>query len=203
MFAASAVFACSSASSGVVSTNALSFGFSRSMRCRYERVSSVDETSRRRTAAAWSRADANGSMTVNGADSGGRVWRGGQRLHERVRILRGDGDQQAAARLRVAEHHLVELGDAAPIDLVAIRVVVAPAAVREQVAPRELANAVEEWDRRQVDVSASGDVGEVADEPVPRDVGGGACARRHHRLGGGAVEGRHDRDRLALQLWRT
>src|SRR5258708_27930825 len=100
MLAASAAFAWSRASSGVVRTNAFSLGLMRSIRSRYTRVSSVDETSRRRTAAAWSRADANGSMPVNGADSHARESRG---------ILFWNGDEEAAAGLRVAEHELVEL----------------------------------------------------------------------------------------------
>src|SRR6266566_2436369 len=125
MLASSAAFACSRASSGVVKTNALSLGLMRSMRSRYARVSSVDETSRRRTAAAWSRADANGSMPVNGADSHAR---------ESGRVLRRNGDEQAAAGLRVAQHELVELGDAAPVDLIAIGGEVAPASIRKQIA---------------------------------------------------------------------
>src|SRR3989442_16015336 len=100
MFASSAAFACSSASSGVLKTKAFSFGLMRSIRSRYARVSSVDETSRRRTAAAWSRADANGSMPVNGADSRARESRG---------VVGRNGDQEAAAGLRVAQHQLVEL----------------------------------------------------------------------------------------------
>src|SRR5260370_22532999 len=121
MFASSAAFACSSASSGVVSTYALSLGLSFSMRAMYAFVSSMDDTSRRRTAAAWSSADANGSIAVNGADSGGRVWAGRQRALERLRMFRWDSDQQAAACLCVTEHEPVELGDAVPIHLVAIR----------------------------------------------------------------------------------
>src|SRR4029077_17797683 len=100
MLASSAAFACSRASSGVVRTNALRRGLSFSMRWRYARVSSVEETSRRRTAAAWSSADANGSMPVNGADSDARKSR---------TVLRRKGDEQATARLRVAKHHLVKL----------------------------------------------------------------------------------------------
>src|SRR4029077_16230951 len=100
MLASSAAFACWRASSGVVRTNALSLGLMCSMRSRYARVSSVDETSRRRTAAAWSRADANGSMPVNGADS---------RARESGCALRWNGDEQATACLRFAEHELVEL----------------------------------------------------------------------------------------------
>src|SRR6266851_8218872 len=115
MLASSAAFACSSASSGVARTYALRRGLSFSMRSMYARVSSVEETSRRRTAAAWSSADANGSIAVNGADSGGRVWAGRQRALERLRMFWWDGDQQAAARLCVTEHEPVELGDAVPI----------------------------------------------------------------------------------------
>src|SRR5712691_6642328 len=135
MLASSAAFACSRASSGVVRTNALSLGFKRSMRSRYARVSSVDETSRRRTAAAWSRADANGSMPVNGADS--HPW-------ESRGALFWKGDEEAAAGLRVAKHQLVELGDAAPVDLIAIGGVVSPASIREQIACRQIADAVHE-----------------------------------------------------------
>src|SRR5258708_13566107 len=99
MLASSAALACSRASSGVVRTNALSLGLMRSMRSRYARVSSVDETSWRRTAAAWSRADANGSMPVNGADSHARESGG---------LVRWDGDQQPSPGLRAAEHDLVD-----------------------------------------------------------------------------------------------
>src|SRR5260370_16526842 len=100
MLASSAALACSRASSGVVRTNALSLGLKRSMRSRYARVSSAEETSRRRTAAAWSRADANGSMPVNGADSHAR---------ESRRVLFRNGDQEPAAALPVAEHDLPDL----------------------------------------------------------------------------------------------
>src|SRR5712692_10676171 len=109
MFASSADFACSSASSGVVRTYALSVGLSRSIRSRYARVSSVDEISRRRTAAAWSSADANGSMPANGADSGRRVACAGHRLVEGGGILRWNGGEEATAGLRVAEQQLVEV----------------------------------------------------------------------------------------------
>src|SRR6266849_2196553 len=98
MLASSAAFACSRASSGVIKTNAFSLGLRRSIRSRWARVSSVAETSRRRTAAAWSRADANGSMPANGADSHAR---------ESREILFWNGDEEAAAGLRVAEHELV------------------------------------------------------------------------------------------------
>src|SRR6266851_4298322 len=135
MLASSAAFACTRASSGVVSTKALSLGLIRSMRSRYARVSSVDETSRRRTAAAWSRADANGSMPVNGADSHAR---------ESRRALFWNGDEEAAAGLRVAEHELVELGDAAPVDLIAIGGMVATASIREQIAFRQVADSIHE-----------------------------------------------------------
>src|SRR5216684_6651625 len=118
MLASSAAFACSRASSGVVKTNALRRGLSLSMRSMYARVSSVDETSRRRTAAAWSSADANGSMAVNGADSRGCVGRRGQCPLEGAGIVAWNCDDEAAAGLRVAQHELVELGNAAPIDLI-------------------------------------------------------------------------------------
>src|SRR3989442_5228520 len=133
MFASSAAFACSSASSGVLKTNAFSFGLKRSMRSRYARVSSVDETSRRRTAAAWSRADANRSMAVNGADS---------RARESGRALRRNRDQEAAARLRIAEHELVDLRYITPIDLVSIRGVIPPAPVWKQIPFGDVAHAV-------------------------------------------------------------
>src|SRR5690242_17976049 len=135
MLASSAAFACSRASSGVVRTNALSLGLMRSMRSRYARVSSVDETSRRRTAAAWSRADANGSMPVNGADS---------RARESRRSLRWNGDQEAAAGLRITQHELVEFRDSVPVDLIAIGGEVAPASVRKQVAFGQVADAIHE-----------------------------------------------------------
>src|SRR5438445_8192170 len=134
MFASSADFACSRASSGVMRTKAFSRGLKRSIRSRYARVSSVEETSRRRTAAAWSSADANGSMAVNGADSRGRVVRRGQLALERVGPCGRDGHEQAAARLSVTEHHLVDPGGAAPVHLVVIRLVVAPAPRWEEVA---------------------------------------------------------------------
>src|SRR6266849_7640047 len=199
MFASSADFACSSASSGVVRTYALSVGLSRSIRSRYARVSSVDEISRRRTAAAWSSADANGSMPANGADSGHRVGRAGQRPFEGAGVIGWNRGEEATAGLRVAEHHLVELGGATPIDLIAIRLVVAAASRGKEVALRQLANPLEEWDRAQVDVGAAGEIGQVSDEPVARDVGGSGRARGDHRLRREAVEGRHDLDRLALQ----
>src|SRR5260370_1183973 len=97
------------------------------MRSRYARVSSIEETSRRRTAAAWSRADANGSMPVNGPDSHARETRG---------VHFWNGDQEAAAGLRVAEHELVDLRQLTPVDLIAIGGKVAPASVREQIAIR-------------------------------------------------------------------
>src|SRR2546430_5170783 len=60
----------------------------------------------------------------------------GRRFHrnlESMRVLPWDGDQQPAARLRVAEHHLVELVRPTPINLVAVGGVVAAAAVGENV----------------------------------------------------------------------
>src|SRR5438309_1005818 len=152
MFASSAALACSRASSGVVRTNAFSRGLSFSIRSRYARVSSVEETSRRRTAAAWSSADANGSMAANGADSYGRVWRRGQRSLECVGVGRWDGDQQAAAGLGVAKHQLVDLGSAAPVHLVAIRLMVAPASRRKEVTFRQPTHAIEERNSVQVEV---------------------------------------------------
>src|SRR6266404_1759966 len=154
MFASSAAFACSSASSGVLKTKAFSFGLKRSMRSRYARVSSVDETSRRRTAAAWSRADANRSIAVNGANS---------RARESGRALRRNRDQKAAARLGIAEHELVDLRDAAPVDLVSIRGVVPTASVWKQIAFGEVAHAVHERNRVKLDVRAAGQVGEMPD----------------------------------------
>src|SRR5712691_10664213 len=147
MLASSAAFACSSASSGVIRTYALRRGLSFSMRSMYARVSSVDETSRRRTAAAWSSADANGSMAINGADS---------RARESGGTLRWDGDQEAAAGLRVAEHELVELGDVAPVDLIEICRVVSPASVGKQIPLRQVAHAIHERNRTKVDVGAAG-----------------------------------------------
>src|SRR5258708_1820606 len=194
MLAASAAFACSRASSGVVRTNALSLGLKRSMRSRYARVSSVDETSRRRTAAAWSRADANGSMPVNGADS---------RAGESRGALFWNGDEESAACLRVAKHELVELRDAAPVDLIAIGGEVAPASVRKQIAFRQVAHAIHERNRAQVDVGAAGQVGEVADEPIPGDVGGRGGSGLEHRFRRAAVEGGHDLDGETLQSRRT
>src|SRR4029077_6519274 len=156
MLASSAAFACSRASSGVVRTNALRRGLSFSMRWRYARVSSVEETSRRRTAAAWSSADANGSMAVNGADSAGRIARRGQRALERGRFVWRNRHQQPAARLGVAQHHLVEQRCVPPIDLVAIDIVVAAATAGKEVAFRQLKYSFEERDGVQFDVSASG-----------------------------------------------
>src|SRR3982074_2997098 len=117
MFAASAAFACSSASSGVIRTYAFKVGLKRSMRSRYARVSSIDETSRLRTAAAWSSADAKGSLPVNGADSDRGVGRRGKSALECRCVVRWDGDEKAAARLSVAQHQLVEFQDAPPPDL--------------------------------------------------------------------------------------
>src|SRR5260370_16369197 len=104
------------------------------MRSRYARVSSVDETSRRRTGAAWSSADANGSMTVNGADSGGRVGRRGQGALEGGCVFRRNRHEQATAGLGVAQHHLVQHDHVPPIDLVAIRIVVAAASAGKKCA---------------------------------------------------------------------
>src|SRR5216683_6998031 len=172
MLASSAALACSRASSGVVRTNALSLELRRSIRSRYARVSSVDETSRRRTAAAWSSADANGSMAVNGADSRGLVGRRGKRALELGGILGRNRDQESAAGLGVAKHHLVQLGDATPIDLVAIGVVVAPASARKEIALRQLAHAIEEGDRPELDVGASDQIAHVSDQSVAGDIGG-------------------------------
>src|SRR3982075_2828175 len=108
MFAASAAFACSSASSGVIRTYAFRVGLKRSMRSRYARESSIDETSRLRTAAAWSSADAKGSMPVNGAASGRGVGRRGNSAPECRWVVGWDRDEQAGARLSVAQHQLVE-----------------------------------------------------------------------------------------------
>src|SRR5713101_3125594 len=190
MLASSAALACSRASSGVVRTNALSLGLMRSMRSRYARVSSVDETSWRRTAAAWSRADANGSMPVNGADSHARESGG---------PLRWDGDEEASAGLRVAEHELVDLRQLTPVNLIAVSGVVAPASIREQIAFRKVADAIHERNLAQVDVGATGQVGEVADEPIPGDVGGRGRSRREHGFGRAAVEGGHDLDGETFQ----
>src|SRR5258706_38176 len=194
MLAASAAFACSRASSGVVRTKALSLGLKRSMRSRYARVSSVEETSRRRTAAAWSRADANGSMAVNGADSHARESRG---------ALFWNGDQEATAGLRVAEHELVELRDAAPVDLIAMGGEVAPASVGKKITLRQVAHALHEGNRAQVDVGAAGQVGEVANEPIPGDVGGRGGSGLEHRFRRAAVEGGHYLDGEPLQGRRT
>src|SRR5260370_21002283 len=145
MLASSAAWACSRASWGVVKTNALSLGLMRSMRSRYARVSSVDETSWRRTAAAWSRADANGSMPVNGADSHARESGG---------LVRWDGYEEASAGLRVAEHELVDLRQPTPVDLIAVSGVVAPASIREQIAFRQVADAIHERNLAHVHVGA-------------------------------------------------
>src|SRR5713226_6479409 len=153
------------------------------MRSRYARVSSVDETSRRRTAAAWSSADANGSMAVNGADSRGCVGRRGQCPLEGAGIVAWNCDDEAAAGLRVAQHELVELGNAAPIDLIAIGSVVAPAPIGKEVALREIAHAIDEGNRSQRDVGASGEIGKVSDEPVSSDIRRRGRARSDHGLG--------------------
>src|SRR5260370_42481199 len=105
MLASSAALACSRSSSGVVMTNALSLGLMRSMRSRYARVSAVDETSWRRTAAAWSRADEHGSMPVKGAGSPARAFGG---------PLGGDGEAEAAPGVRVAKHGLVDVRQLTP-----------------------------------------------------------------------------------------
>src|ERR1700730_67443 len=189
MFASSASFACWSASSGVVRTYALRAGLKRSILSRYARVSSVEEISRRRTPAAWSSADANGSIAVNGADSDGSIGRGGHRALEHRRVLGWNRDQQAAARLRVAEHQLIDLRDVVPIDLVAIRVVIATASARKEIPLREVTHTIEERDRVQLDVGPAGEIREVADQPVAGDVRGCGRAGRDHRLGPLAVEG--------------
>src|SRR6267143_4741807 len=154
MLASSAALACSRASSGVVRTYALSRGLSFSMRSRYARVSSIDDTSRRRTAAAWSSADAYGSMAVNGADSGCRVGRRRHRGLECRSVLGRNRGENAAAGLGVAQHQLVQLWDATPIDLVTIGLVIAPASGRKEVALCEVANPIEEWHRTHFDVGA-------------------------------------------------
>src|SRR5713226_2814833 len=199
MLASSAAFACSSASSGVARTNALRRGLSFSMRSRYARVSSVEETSRRRTAAAWSSADANGSIAVNGADSGGRVGRRRQGALECGRVFGRNRQKQPTARLGVAEHHLVQIRGVPPIDLVAIRIVVAAAAAGKEVAFRKLTDAVEEWDRAQIDVGASFEIGKVTDQAITGDVGGRGRAGGEHRLRCLAVEGQHDLDHPPLE----
>src|SRR5713226_6485188 len=142
-------------------------------------------------------------MPVNGADSGRRVACAGHRLLERGGILRWNGGEEATAGLRVAEQQLVEVGGATPIDLIAIRLVVAAASRGKEVALRQLANPLEEWDRAQVDVGAAGEIRQVSDEPVAGNVGGRGRARGDHRLRREAVEGRHDLDRLALERRRT
>src|SRR3989442_4594761 len=170
MLASSAAFACSSASSGVVKTYALRRGLSFSMRSRYPRVSSVEETSRRRTAAAWSSADANGSMAVNGADSYRGVGRGGQRALKCRGVLGRNGGEDATAGLGVAEHQLVELLKAAPIDLVSECIVVVPASRGKEIPLCKVANPVEEWHRPQFDVRTSGQVAQVSDQSITRDL---------------------------------
>src|SRR5438093_1943284 len=71
----------------------------------------------------------------------------GRRFHrnlESIRVLPWDGDQQPAARLRVAEHHLVELVRPTPINLVAVGGVVAAAAVGKDVAFGQVPDALHE-----------------------------------------------------------
>ena len=112
---------------------------------------------------------------------------------------RRDGHEQAAARLRVTEHHLVDLGSATPVHLLAIRLVVAPAAGREQVALRQVAHAFEERNRTKVDVRATFQVGEVTDQPVTGDISRRGRACGDHRLGGQPIEGRHHGNRCAFE----
>src|ERR1700687_645125 len=199
MLASSAAFACSRASSGVVSTYALRRGLTFSMRSIYARVSSVDETSRRRTAAAWSSADANGSIAVNGADSGCRVGRRGKGPLECARFFRRNRDQEAAARLCVAQHHLLQHCSVPPIDLIAVRIVVAAASTGKEVAFGELTDALEEWDRAQLGVGGAGESGKVADQPITGDVRGRGRARGDHGFGRLAVQHRHDLDHPPLE----
>src|SRR6185503_14855208 len=197
MLAESAARACSSASSGVVSTYALSLGFNRSMRCRYARVSSSDETSRRRTAAAWSSADANGSMPANGADSHSWIW-STDRGFEVRRVLWRDGHQQPAAGLRVAQHQLLHLRGSAPLDLVAKGRVVAPTARRKKVALRQVVYAIQPRHAPQLDVRAAREVGQVTDEAVTGDVGGRRGFGLEHRPRGVSVERGHHLHGLPL-----
>src|SRR5712692_4515656 len=199
ILASSAAFACSCASSGVARTYALRRGLSFSMRSMYARVSSVEETSRRRTAAAWSSADANGSIAVNGADSGGRVGRRRQGALECGRVFGRNRHKQPAARLGVAEHYLVHARGVPPIDLVAVRIVVAAAPAGKKVAFCKLTDAFEEWDRAQLDVGAPREIGEVPDQAIASDVRGRGRARGEHRLGCLAIEGQHDLDHPPLE----
>src|SRR6266446_5583117 len=105
-------------------------------------------------------------MAVNGADSGCCVGRGGHGGLECRSVLGRNRGKDAAAGLGVAEHQLVELRDAAPIDLVAIGLVIAPASGRKEVALCELANPIEEWHRTDFDVGAPGQVAQVSDQSV-------------------------------------
>src|SRR5437879_11572812 len=90
-------------------------------------------------------------------------------------------DQQAAAGLRIAEHQLVEVGDASPIDLVAIRLVVAPASIRKEVPLREVAYPFEERHGLEVDVSTARDVGEMPDQSISGDVRSRSRSPGQHR----------------------
>src|SRR5260370_35155393 len=107
-------------------------------------------------------------MAVNGADSGGGVGRRGQGPFERGCICRWNCDQWPATGLRVAQHHLVEHCGAPPIDLVAIRIVVAAAAPWEEGAFGEVGDALEEWGPRQFRAGAPPRTDEGPAEPQAR-----------------------------------
>src|SRR5260370_36569282 len=119
-------------------------------------------------------------MAVNGADSGGGVGRRGQGPFERGCICRWNCDQWPATGLRVAQHHLVEHCGAPPIDLVAIRIVVAAAAPWKEGTFGRGANAVEEWGRAQFGVGGTPEIGEGPDRPLARYTRSRVRARAGH-----------------------
>src|SRR5438445_11650631 len=108
------------------------------------RVSSTELTSRRRIAAAWSRADANGSIAGHLPDTYSRIGSAGQRLLETAGLSRGHADEQAAAGLGVTEQELVEHVEAVPIDLFPVSLVVPPRPAGKEVFFRQLAETGQE-----------------------------------------------------------
>src|SRR5258708_28947984 len=95
------------------------------MRSRYMLTSSRAETSRRRTDAAWSRADANGSIRDDSYVDG-RITGPGQQGFESGAPIRGDGDQQTPAGLGVAEQQALRLDQRSPVHPALHRLQVAP-----------------------------------------------------------------------------
>src|SRR5207248_6048535 len=98
---------------------------------------------------------------------------------------------------------LLALAETAPLDAVAKCGVVATAPVGEEVAFGEVADTLHEGHGVEVDVRATAQVGEVADEAVTGDVCRRARPDLDHELGGFAVEPGHHRDRFGLEVGWT